>query len=269
MEMSREQANPRLISATRTVLIELAEIFESYPEAVIVGGFVPYLLIPHSIEAHEGTVDIDVVLDPTYHSEDRELTLHDLLERQLFQQDTLRPFRYTKTSFVDGEPYQVLIELLGGGDPSPNGLVRYPSEDVYLSVIKGMEVAYIDPIAVAIPDNEDRKVTVASMPAFLTMKAIALDRRDALKKAKDAYDIVYCLRNYPNGLDEIAKQFSEEKGNPLITHGIRLLTKMFDSVDALGPTAYAQRAVSSEDAALLKREAVERIRRLLLKIELG
>jgi predicted nucleotidyltransferase len=132
-----------------------------------------------------------------------------------------------------------------------------------------MEVAYIDPIAVAIPDNEDRKVTVASMPAFLTMKAIALDRRDALKKAKDAYDIVYCLRNYPNGLDEIAKQFSEEKGNPLITHGIRLLTKMFDSVDALGPTAYAQRAVSSEDAALLKREAVERIRRLLLKIELG
>jgi hypothetical protein len=60
--MNRD-ATPGLIAATRIVLSEIAEILSPYPRAVIAGGTVPYLLIPQENDPHEGTVDIDIVLD--------------------------------------------------------------------------------------------------------------------------------------------------------------------------------------------------------------
>jgi hypothetical protein len=117
--MSREDATPGLIAATRIVLKEIAEILEPYPKAVIAGGTVPYLLIPQDKEPHEGTVDIDIVLDLNQPGVDPTLTLHEVLERRLFQQDPNKPFRYTKVITVNNENQTVLIELLGGGQPPP------------------------------------------------------------------------------------------------------------------------------------------------------
>ena len=46
------------------------------------------------------------------------------------------------------------------------------------------------------------EINVASIPAPLAMKGYALKGR---MKEKDAYDIYYCVRNYPGGADELAK----------------------------------------------------------------
>jgi hypothetical protein len=83
--MSRENATPDLVLATRFVLREIAQILENYPKAVITGGSVPYLLIPQENEPHEGTVDIDIVLDLDQPGADEVFTLHEILERNLFQ----------------------------------------------------------------------------------------------------------------------------------------------------------------------------------------
>lgn len=88
--MSRENATPGMIAATRIVLGEIAEILEKYPKAVVAGGFVPYLLIPQELEPHEGTVDIDIVLDLDQPGADDVYTLHEILERRMFVQSTLR-----------------------------------------------------------------------------------------------------------------------------------------------------------------------------------
>jgi len=175
-----------MIAATRIVLGEIPEILEAYPKAVIAGGLVPYLLIPQEIEPHEGTVDIDIVLDLDQPGADEFYTLHEILERRLFVRDERKPFRYVRGVNFEGEQYQVLVEFLGGGEPPPSGLRRIRTEDVYVSIIKGMEVALDSPLDVQLPDNSRQSVSVASLPAFFSMKAIALERREELKKTKDA-----------------------------------------------------------------------------------
>lgn len=265
--MSRENATPGLIAATRIVLGEIAEILETYPKAVIAGGSVPYLIIPQEAEPHEGTVDIDIVLDLDQPAADDVYTLHEILERRLFQQDPKKPFRYTKGVEVEGEQYQVLIELLAGGDPPPNGLRRIQAEDVYVSIIKGMEVALDRSLEVQLPDDSTRSVSVASLPAFFSMKAVALERREELKKTKDAYDIVYCLRNYPGGVDAVVQEFRVAISNPIVASGVELLRELFASTDSLGPVAYGRQADNAEEAALMGREAFERVDEFLSKLE--
>jgi hypothetical protein len=63
--MRRDEADSLQFEATQLVLIEVAEILEKFDGAVIAGGTVPFLLIPQEIEPHEGTIDVDVVTDPT------------------------------------------------------------------------------------------------------------------------------------------------------------------------------------------------------------
>ena len=265
--MSRETAQLGLIKASRIVLGELAEILESYPRAVIAGGFVPYLLIPQDVEPHEGTVDIDLVLDLDQPGSDSVYTLHEVFDRRLFIQDERRPFRYHKDVDVRGEHFEVLVELLGGGEPPANGLRRISTEDVYVSVIQGMEVALVGPLDVQLPGGAGQSVSVASLPAFFAMKAVALERRSVPKKSKDAYDIVYCLRNYPGGEVAIAEGFAAVSASPLVRSGIALLEELFASTDAVGPVAYAEDAPDDDDAALMRREAFERVNELLLRLK--
>jgi len=266
--MSRENATPGLIAATRIVLKEIAEILEPYPKAVIAGGTVPYLLIPQDKEPHEGTVDIDIVLDLNQPGADQTLTLHEVLERHLFQQDPKKPFRYTKGVTVENDNHAVLIELLGGGQPPPGGMRSIRTEDVYVSIIKGMEVALDNPRAVQLPEDPGHTVSVASIPAFFAMKAVALESREGLKKTKDAYDIVYCLRNFEGGVESIANQYREVLSNPLVAAGLALLSSLFGSVAAVGPVAYSRGAEDAEQGALLAREAYERVQELLTALEL-
>lgn len=57
-------------------------------------------------------------------------------------------------------------------------------------------------IDAGMPDGGRNRVSiaVASIPALLAMKGYAIAKRD---KPKDAYDIYYCARNYPGGVDEL------------------------------------------------------------------
>ncbi len=267
--MSRENATPTQIVATRIVLGEIAEILQAYPKAVIAGGTVPYLLVSQDREPHEGTVDIDIVLDLDQPGADPVLTLHEILERRLFQQDTTTPFRWTKGVQVGNEHVNVLIEPLSGGEPPAGGMKNIRTEDIYVSIIKGMEVALDNPVEVQLRDssNHNHKISVASIPAFFAMKAVALEAREELKKTKDAYDIVYCLRNYEGGVEAIADEYREVVTNPLVASGLELLASLFSSVKSIGPVAYAKGADDKEQSDLFAREAYLRVQELLSAVE--
>jgi len=65
------------------------------------------------------------------------------------------------------------------------------------------------------------------------MKGHALHGRH---KQKDSYDIYYCIRNYPGGIDALA-----EACRPILRHasgqkGYAYLAEKFDQVDGYGPT---------------------------------
>ena len=77
-------------------------------------------------------------------------------------------------------------------------------------------------------------IAVASIPAFLAMKVYAIENRD---KRKDAYDIYYCIRNYPGGINGLA-----EATRPLLSvksalTGFRLISGKFRHAKDFGPTS--------------------------------
>ncbi len=263
--MSRPGLTHEQVSATRAVLEEVGRILQGYAGLVLVGGTVPYLLIPQDREPHEGTVDIDIVVGALRGKSALPQTLHEILEDRLFQQVPKEPFRYTKNIQLGSKDLQVLVEFLGGGDARQGPLRWIESEDLHLSVIAGMDVALENPVTVELP-GIGIDVSVASIPAFFAMKSAALEGRDQSKKQKDVYDIVYCLRTYPGGIDAVAAAYRSELESPLVLVGLERLKRLFLSIDAIGPIEYARGETDSITAALMRREAFERVAELLRKL---
>ena len=84
------------------------------------------------------------------------------------------------------------------------------------------------------PDGRPNRVEllVASIPALLVMKGFALDGRD---KPKDAYDIYYCVRNFPGGPGALADACRPLLGEPVARDGYARIAAKFDAEDAFGP----------------------------------
>ena len=85
------------------------------------------------------------------------------------------------------------------------------------------------------PDGGVNRVDIAvcSIPALIAMKGHALQGR---LKQKDAYDIYYSIRNYPDGVGALAAAC-----RPLLEHesgarGYGYVADKFDTPDGFGPT---------------------------------
>lgn len=72
----------RGVKAVRPVLVELAQVLGAWRlKFVIVGGAVPWLLLPDADPGHVGTPDIDLDLDPDALSDGEYATLVETLRR--------------------------------------------------------------------------------------------------------------------------------------------------------------------------------------------
>jgi hypothetical protein len=89
------------------------------------------------------------------------------------------------------------------------------------------------------------EIAVCSIPALLAMKGYALQGR---YKQKDAYDIYYCIRNHPDGIDALAAACRELLIDASAARGYGIIAEKFDSLEGFGPTC-ARRFV--EDTRIL------------------
>ena len=108
-------------------------------------------------------------------------------------------------------------------------------------------------------------VRVASIVPFLVMKGMAL--ADRLKE-KDPWDIYYCVRYFPGGLDALAEEFRPHMRRGLVREGLDKIAAAFASVDHVGPQSAADfdEVTDPEARALLCRDAFERIDALLVRL---
>ena len=86
------------------------------------------------------------------------------------------------------------------------------------------------------PDGRQNTLTiqVASLPAFIVMKAYTLDGRD---KPKDAYDLYFCLKNAVEGPKGLAGILRADLKNPEVRRALEILTSKFSAPDDSGPTS--------------------------------
>ncbi|MFZ4746709.1 MAG: nucleotidyl transferase AbiEii/AbiGii toxin family protein [Sphingomonas sp.] len=87
--------------------------------------------------------------------------------------------------------------------------------------------------AMAGADANRVEITVASIPALLAMKGHALVGR---LKRKDAYDIYYCVRNYPGGPEALAEDCRPLLERSSAAKGYAKIASKFRDDEDYGPT---------------------------------
>ncbi len=229
--------------AAHAVLVEIGQVLGAHRDAIVViGGSVPFLLMPGANPGHIGSLDIDLDLDTEKLKEHGYADLIEKLEAAKFERNVtgLKPFQLRR--MVDlhdgGAPVAVVVDLL-----MPKGAKTAKNRP---RLIEGLRVQEVDGGAIALrsnlkimisgtmPDQRKNEVEmlVASIPALLVMKGYALIQRD---KKKDAYDIYFCIRNYKKGIEALAAECAKLLDDPVAREGYANIASKFCSEDAFGP----------------------------------
>jgi hypothetical protein len=240
---SASNYDDRTTAAVKTVLVEMGQILGSFKgKFAIVGGAVPWLLLGNEDMPHVGTLDVDVSLDAEALGDGEYATLIDALRSHGYdQRDELRRFQLVRRVPVEdgGAPIDVIVDFLMPRDAeivkndppliSDFAVQRADGADLALRFYQFVAISGPMPAG----GTNRVEIAVCSIPALLAMKGHALAGR---YKQKDAYDIYYCIRNYPGGPEALA-----EACRPLLEHasgaaGYHLIAGKFDTVDGFGPT---------------------------------
>lgn len=234
----------RTTAAVKSVLLEIGQILGSYQgKFAVVGGAVPWLLLNENEDMqHVGTIDVDLGLDAEALGDGEYASLvESLMGHGYDQRENLKRFQLVRT--IDpadgGPPIDVMVDFLMPRDAEIVKNKPPLIDNFAVQRASGADLAlrFYELVAIsgAMPNGGTNKVEIAvcSIPALLAMKGHAINGR---YKQKDAYDIYFCIRNYPGGTEVLA-----EACRPLLKHGeavagYRYIAEKFDSPDGFGPT---------------------------------
>ena len=170
---------------------------------------------------------------------------------------------------IGGHPIKVEVDFLAGEYEGTGPKHRtQPVHEGRARKARGCDLAFDlfieTQISGELPEGgkDQARVRVASIVAFLVMKAMAL--HDRLKE-KDAWDIYFTLTNYPGGLDALADEIRHHVGHGLVQEGLRKIAEKFASTEHVGPNFVAdfEDVQDEQDRAVLVRDVYERMDYLL------
>ncbi|CAK7261824.1 MULTISPECIES: nucleotidyl transferase AbiEii/AbiGii toxin family protein [unclassified Shinella] len=234
----------RTTKAVKGVLVEIGQILGSFKgKFAVIGGAVPWLLLDNEDMPHLGTLDVDLGLDAEALGDGEYVNLVEaLLGNGYKQREELRRFQLVRQVPVNdgGAPIDIVVDFLM---PRHAEIVKNSPpilSDFAVQRADGADLAlrFYQLVAISgdMPEGGTNRVEVAvcSIPALLAMKGYALNGRH---KQKDAYDIYYCIRNYPDGIEALAAACK-----PLLEHesgsqGYQYIAEKFDAPEGYGPTS--------------------------------
>jgi Nucleotidyl transferase AbiEii toxin, Type IV TA system len=275
MAVTHTDYSADLVEAARSVLLELVRLLGAYrDDIVVVGGWVPQLILPQTPQQHIGSIDVDLALNHRTLQEAGYSTIQALLLGRGYEQDPRQPFIFHRTVMVHGKTISVEVDFLAGEYDGTGPKHRtQPVHAGRARKARGCDLAFdlfveIE-ISGVLPEGgrDQALVRVSSVVAFLVMKGMAL--HDRLKE-KDAWDIYFCLTNYPGGMDALAQEIAPHLGRSLVREGLLKIAEKFPSPDHFGPKFVADFAEvqDAEDRAILLRDAFEKVSYLLHRLGL-
>ena len=180
--VKRRDYNQEAVQAAYRVLLELVRILGEYrDEIVLVGGWVPELLIPEA--RHVGSIDVDQALNHQKLTESGYRTILELLQQRGYQQGK-QPFIFHRKVSIKRRQINVQVDFLAG-EYGGTGRSRRTQrvQDMRPRKARGVDLAFEAPADVPIqgqlPDGGDDQavVQVASIPIFLVMKGMSIQNR--------------------------------------------------------------------------------------------
>lgn len=261
------------VEAARSVLLGLTHLLGEYrDDIVVVGGMVPSLLLAEANPPHVGTLDVDLALNHRRFQESGYKTVQELLLSRGYQPDEEQPFVFRRIVTVNDRDITVEVDLLAGEyGGTGRGRRTQNVQDVRPRKARGCDLAFENSVEVKLEGKlpgggkDSNSIRVAAIVPFLIMKGMAL--RDRLKE-KDAYDIYYCVRNYPGGLDALTEEFHPHIGNKLVQEGLKCIREKFASPTHIGPKHVVdfEMVEGRQERDLLQRDAYERINALVERL---
>ena len=237
----REEYSERQCEAAHRVLVDVGQVLASFADClVVVGGWVPDLLLPEAEEPHIGSIDVDLALDAEKLNEGRYAELLKVLLGTRRYQQGAKDFQLVvEVDLKDGgKPVQVEVEFLAPKDVKLKK--NRPKQISGFRVLQadGCGVAFHAPVELQLSGQNVRgakntvRLRIASLADFLVMKAHAIGGRD---KPKDTYDLCYCLEHFAGGMESLAADWKARRGEREIATAAGILQEKFAGVDAFGP----------------------------------
>ena len=219
----------------------------------IVGGLVPSLIIDRDRgqedefgDRHPGSNDLDVGLSVALLDDERYAEISSRLRQEGFEPDINEQGNPTLQRWkLDG--LNVTVDFLLPPIPGAErgGRVHPLASDFGVIVAPGLELAFDERQPVTLEGrtlNDElvtRTIPVCGPGAFVVLKAMALGDR---AEPKDAFDLVYVVRNWPGGAQEIGDRLADhaERHDSLVKDALGLLVRDFGSADSIGPMRVAE-----------------------------
>jgi hypothetical protein len=184
-----------------------------------------------------------------------------------------QPFIFFRTVQVGSTTYEVEVDFLAGEYAGTARSHRTQNvQDMQPRKARGCDMAFTDPTEITmsgtLPEGgkDSVRIRVASIAPFLVMKAMALASR---LMEKDAWDIYYCIRNYPGGIERLAEEFRPLLKNKLAQEAQANIAEKFASPEHVGPKHVAdfEEITDPEARALRQRDAFERVNAFLAQLQ--
>ncbi len=267
--VTRKDYTVEKVRAARSVLLELVHLLGEYREEIaLIGGWVPEILLPVQEKPHVGSMDIDLALDHRKLKEEGYKTIRELLLSRGYQQGE-HPYIFYRQITLEGAEVRVEVDFLSGEYEGTGKSHRHQKiQDILARKARGCDLVFDMQKEITIegelPGGAKDSVTirVATIVPFFIMKGIALDDR---LKEKDAWDIYYCIQNYPGGIDGLVEEFRPHMDHGLIREGLEKIAKHFESETHLGPKFVAdfEELTDLDAREVLQRDAYEKVNYLL------
>ncbi len=256
-----------------TCLYVATKLGDLMDELVVVGGLVPSLLIdpaalPEETPLHVGTLDLDVGLALALLDEGRYRTVSERLRDAGFTQDesdkghpTRQRWRITKGDDI------VTVDFLipPSRDSDKGGTLRDIEKDFAAIISPGLKLAFVDQRRIRIDaktifgENASREVSVCGPGAFVIIKALAFENRG---KNKDAYDLYYLVRNYGEGVEDVAASLRPLLEEAEAQQAMDVLRRNFLDHNGTGPRRVADFLLGRPDDEV-QADVVSFVKRLL------
>ena len=261
----------RQVEAAHRVLVDVGQVLASFRDClVVVGGWVPDLLMPDAPERHIGSIDVDLAVDADRLREGRYAEmLKQLLATGRYKQGP-QPFQLvTEVDLGDGEGVVVVeVDFLASKDVRLDKHRPKLLPGFRVLQTRGCETAFRAPVEVEVSGQMVRgakntvAVRVAAVADALVMKAMAIDNRD---KPKDVYDLCYCLENDPHGIEALAEDWKIREKEENVRAAKEILRQKFAEIDSFGPQQVVEflAAADEDERAIQARRAFEIVQRFL------
>jgi hypothetical protein len=267
-EYSIEQAE--LVRATCLYLS--TKLGDLMGEIVIVGGLVPSLLIdqdsmPEGDDKHVGTMDLDIGLALAIFDGSRYRAITDRLRSAGFTHDVNEMGNPTRQRWKVEEPRKVTVDFLipPSNDDDEGGKIRDIEPDFAAIITPGLRLAFIDQQKITLSgktifgEKAVRDIWVCGPGAFVVLKALAFRKRG---ENKDAYDLYYHIRNFGNGVHEVADALKSLLSEFEAKEALEILRQDFIDFDGLGPSRVAKFLTDGKDDEI-QADVVGFVRQLL------